>query len=83
MADLFGGRHTNESNEDGYRVITTHVRKIREASIFVDRPHGAGEVSIPRSLIHGADDRKLDGCFIGEEVTFRLIDWKAEELGFA
>jgi hypothetical protein len=67
-------------------------------AVFVDRPAnqpggakgeergarpGSQEVSIPRSLIHGADDRTFEGLFAGEEVTFRLMDWKAEELGFA
>lgn len=70
---------------DTYRTVTTRLRGIRLASIFVDRPasRGAGEVSIPRSLIHGSDDLGIEGRFIGEEITFRLMEWKAEEIGFA
>ena len=70
---------------DDYRTVTTRLRAIRPNSIFVDRPatRGPGEVSIPRSLIHGADDRAIEGHFIGETITFRLAEWKAEELGFA
>ena len=67
--------------DDDYRIVTATVRGVRPNSFFVDRPDGRGEVSIPRSLIHGADDRKLDGLFAGEAFTFRLRAWKAEELG--
>lgn len=76
---------TAMSEKIAYRTVTTRLRALRENSIFVDRPaaRGAGEVSLPRSLIHGGDDRRLEGAFIGEEVTFRLADWKAEEIGWA
>lgn len=69
---------------DTYRIVSTRFRGIAPSgkAIFVDRPI-AGEVSIPRSLIHGGDDLKMDRYFIGEEITFRLMDWKAEEAGFA
>lgn len=68
-----------------YRTITTRLRGIRPNSIFVDRPaaRGKGEVSVPRSLIHGVDEAAIESMFIGEEITFRLMVWKAEELGFA
>lgn len=69
---------------DDYRAVTATFRSITKGgAFFVDRPRGAGEVSVPRSLIHGADDAKLDGLFAGEKFTFRLRAWKAEELGFA
>lgn len=68
---------------DSYRIVTTRLRGVREKAIFVDKPKARGEVSIPRSLIHGADDLKIEGHFIGEEITFRLMDWKSEEIGWA
>lgn len=70
---------------EAYRLITTKLRGVRPNSIFVDGPpaRGKGSVSLPRSLIHGTDDLKLDSLFIGEEITFRLMDWKAEEIWFA
>jgi hypothetical protein len=37
---------------------------------------------IPRSLLHGADEIKLDSQRIGDEITIRMFRWKAEELGF-
>lgn len=71
-----------------YRTVTTRFRGIAPSgkAFFVDKPRHRPQrdwAVIPRSLIHGADDRTMDGLFVGEEVTFRLIDWKAEELGFA
>ena len=70
---------------DAYRTVTARFRSIAPSgkAVFVDRPRAPGEVSIPRSLIHGGDDREIEGLFGGEEFTFRLMDWKAEELGFA
>jgi hypothetical protein len=67
-----------------YRIVTTRFRGISPSgkAVFVDKPI-AGETSIPRSLIHGGDDRKFEGSFVGEEITFRLMEWKAEEIGFA
>jgi len=37
-------------------------------------------VSIPRSLIHGADERELPKR-LGVAVTLRIFEWKARELG--
>jgi hypothetical protein len=70
---------------DSYRIVTTKLRGMTEKAIFVDAPFGSREkeVSIPRSLIHGGDDMKFGTAFVGQEVTFRLMDWKAEALGFA
>lgn len=68
---------------DDYRTVTATFRRLRPASFFIDRPRAPGEVSIPRSLIHAADDMKLAGLFDGDEFTFRLRAWKAEEIGLA
>lgn len=80
-----GGRGTTMTDADSYRTITTRLRGMTPKAIFVDKPpsKGKGETPIPRSLIHGADDRKIEQTFIGEEISFRLMAWKAEELGFA
>lgn len=70
---------------DSYRLITTKLRRTdRPNAILVDAPLGSREkeVWIPRSLIHGGDELKLSRAFIGQEVTFRIFEWKAEQLGF-
>lgn len=71
------------TDSDDYRIVEIVLRGVRPQSIFVDRPNRQGEVSIPRSLLHAADDTQLDGRFAGEKITVRLRAWKAEELGFA
>ena len=66
---------------DQYVIVTATFRHCTADAFFVDRPRAPGRVSIPRSLIHAADDGRLDGLFDGERFTFRLRGWKAEEIG--
>lgn len=69
---------------DTYRTVTTRLRAARKTSILVDGPQGQrADCWIPRSLIHGVDDGRLDVAFLDSEITFRLMEWKAEEIGFA
>lgn len=70
---------------DDYRIVTSRFRGFSPSgkAAFFDKPHASGTVSIPLSLIHGADTSKLDLLFVGEEFTFRLMEWKAEEAGLA
>lgn len=70
---------------DTYRTVTTRFRGLRPKAVEVDRPpaRGKGTVWIPRSLLHGADDLALGKAFDGQEITFRLMAWKAEEVGWA
>ena len=38
---------------------------------------------IPRTLIHGGDERTLDAiAILSHEMTLRIFEWKADELGF-
>lgn len=71
---------------DAYRTVTSTFRGISASgnAFFVRAAPGRhGTVPIPRSLIHAADDLKLDTLEDKQEFTFRLRAWKAEELGFA
>jgi len=68
---------------DSYRTVTTKLRGLSRDAVLVERPRADSFVWIPRSLIHGADESKFAGMFIGEETTFRLMEWKAEEVGWA
>lgn len=71
---------------DSYRTVTALVHQVRKDSIAVERPRGSGWAWIPRSLIHGADDIRLDLLFFGSEGithTFRVVEWKAEEIGLS
>jgi hypothetical protein len=67
---------------DQYRIVTVLLRGVRENSIFVAKLTDPNlHISVPRSLLHGADDLKMPRSKIDTEITFRLRDWKAEELG--
>jgi hypothetical protein len=68
---------------DDYVRVRGHVLAVRKSAILFavgeTVPRGAW---IARSLIHGADERLLDGTGAGEARTIRIFRWKAEELGF-
>ena len=55
---------------------------IRPASVWIEVGEKATrEVNIPRSLIHGGDETRLDGRMAGEALTLQILKWKADELG--
>lgn len=66
---------------DKYRICTAVFRGRTDKAFFVKK--NAKDISIPRSLIHGGDDLKIDRLNVDDEFTFRLREWKAEELGLA
>jgi hypothetical protein len=69
---------------DTYRTVTAKLTGVSKGAIFIKARRAPADISIPRSLIHGADETKVaDPRLKGEEITFRLFDWKAEELGLA
>ena len=69
------------TGRDDYVTVTTVLRHVRERSIFVDRDlEDREQVSIPRSLLFGADDRDIERHAVGAEVTIRVRRWKADEL---
>lgn len=69
---------------DDYRIVSVKLKGVRQNSIFVEHPRQQRDVSIPRSLLHAGDDLRigrLDFGDVGHEITFRMREWKAEELG--
>lgn len=74
---------------DSYRIVTALLWDIRPASFLIERANATARIWIPRSLIHAASDQELHridargAAKSGEEFTFRLRAWKAEELGLA
>lgn len=69
---------------DEYRIVTATVLSVG-AKAFRLALRSGGEAWVPRSVIHGADDAKIDDLKPGrgKEWTFRLRAWKAEQLGLA
>jgi hypothetical protein len=68
---------------DNYRTVTCVLRQVRDNSIMVDHPRIQGWVSVPRSLLHYTDDRLVEVAEVGKDITIRVREWKAEELGLA
>lgn len=68
---------------DSYRLVTVTVRRTAPSAVLVELLRQPQPAWVPRSLLHAADDRALDGVRAGDDVTFRLRAWKAEELGLA
>lgn len=66
---------------DEYRIVTAKLKGVSPKAIFVETKRRASDQVVPRSLMHAADDAKLDTARKGDEFTFRLREWKAEELG--
>jgi len=80
---------------DEYRTVTATILRVSANSFEIRTPPTRIEsrtpgarTSIPRSLLHGADDRYIETMLPRGEVepfewTFRLVEWKAEQLGLA
>lgn len=70
---------------DEYRVVVAVIRRVHKNSIAVEIKTHPDWQWIPRSLIHGGDDRKLDDIIVGSGVvhSFRMMSWKAEAIGLA
>lgn len=67
---------------DGYVRVTARLRDLRPKAALLAQgdavPRGAW---IPRSCIHGADDRLLDRVAPGSEITIQIREWIAEREG--
>ena len=66
---------------DKYVKVTCEMVWPTDNAISVQTPHSDVVRWIPKSLIHGGDLLKLDRAVGKEVVTFRLMEWKAKELG--
>ena len=65
---------------DNYIPLTATVLAITEKAIRLETEHG-GPAWIPRSCIHGADERTLDRAALNSEIAIRIFEWKAEQEG--
>jgi hypothetical protein len=69
---------------DGYRAVSVILRQRRPSSIMVESSSRQGWLSVPRSVLHGADDLKLDReGGLDEEITIRVREWFAERESMA
>lgn len=66
------------------RVRCILITKTRNAILVDIAPEDASEIEqrwIPLSLIHGGDESKIGNDHSTDIVEFRLMEWKARELG--
>lgn len=56
-------------------ILRRRTAKAVLVSPFADQDESAW---IPRSCIHGTDDRVLDAVALGDELTLRMFEWIAE-----
>lgn len=69
---------------DSYRTVSVKLKQRTSAAFRVEIPRSKiGWAWIPRSLIHGGDENKLNRAELDAEITFRLMEFKADELGLA
>lgn len=57
---------------------------VRVSGFLIARTTKAVKINddwIPRSCIHGADERLLDKHDIGDEIELRMFEWIAERSG--
>jgi hypothetical protein len=69
------------SDEDYVAVNARLVKVTPDAAILFVGGRGGRTVSIARSLMHGADERLLDGHRPMTAITLRIFSWKAREQG--
>ena len=66
---------------DEYRIVSAKLLGRTPKAIKVATKQG--NEWLPRSLLHAADDLKVDKLSILVEFSFRLRAWKAEEVGLS
>jgi hypothetical protein len=64
---------------DEYVGVTAKILARRAKAVLLENDNGSGWV--PRSTIHGADDSALEAVAIGDEVSLRVFEWKAQDAG--
>lgn len=77
-------------DRDEYVSVKGRARTIKSTAVLFAVGETVSRAAwIPRSLVHGADDKRLDemaarvnGRRDGEAMTLRMFRWKAEEVGF-
>ncbi len=64
---------------DAYITILVSLVHLEEKAVRIAQ--GRHQAWIPRSVIHGADDKLLTDLKPGEETKLRIMQWKAAQAG--
>nr|DAU40458.1 MAG TPA: hypothetical protein [Caudoviricetes sp.] len=62
-------------------ILVTATEDAVQVDINTDDVDNSDLKWIPRSLLHGADDIRLDRNDFGNKILLRVMDWKAKQLG--
>lgn len=66
-----------------YSIVTVRITNVLPSSVWVVRKNRLHAQNVPRSLLHGGDDLKLERMARDCDVELRVVDWKADELGLS
>ena len=67
--------------DDGYVVVSATFLSFTEKAVFIQAEDAPAPVWVPRSCLHGADDRAVETLSSGYEVEFRVRKWLADQEG--
>jgi len=69
-------------SEEYVTIVARFMRRTAKAVLLAQGdsvPRGAW---IPRSCIHGVDEKQIDDAATGQELTLRIFEWIAERKSF-
>ena len=66
-------------SESYVKIDCTLARNPTEKAVCIDV--GGDQHWIPRSCIHGADERRLDDLAVGDEIELQVFEWIAAKEG--
>lgn len=65
---------------DNYIPITATLLAVTEKAVRIETDNG-GPAWIPRSCIHGDDERSIDRTALNSEIALRVFEWKLQREG--
>lgn len=65
---------------DSYISLTVTMLAKTEKAVRIET-EDSDPAWVPRSCIHGADDKKIEDAERGDEITLRIFQWKAQAEG--
>jgi hypothetical protein len=64
---------------DDYVTVTGYLRVATPKAILLQPEDEPAAIWIPRSLLHGGDERLIDNTAMGEQIDIRVREWFAEK----
>lgn len=67
--------------DDDYVVVSARFISASQKAVFIQPEDAPAPIWVPRSCLHAADDRAIDGFDTGYEIEFRVREWLAKREG--